>query len=871
MNNNIQSPPRFFSWLLSRLVRESERYSLVGDFNEEYNEISCSKGKFFALLWYSRHLLKASPHFLYYSLYWSFVMFKNYFKIALRNIFRHKGYSFINISGLAIGMACCLLILVFIQDELSYDKYHEKADRIYRVVIEWFNSDGSTSLYLGHVAPPYKDLLVTDFGEIESAVRFREIGSIIGSRGEKKYEENRFFFAEESAFDIFDIPFILGDPETALSEPGTIILTKNTAFKYFGDEDPINKVIEFDFGRVQAPMRISGVIEDVPENSHFHFDILCSFKTYEMYATDLESFSSNNYATYILLPEGYDIKKLNAAIPAFIDRHVGENQSSGRLLRFQRLNDIHLHSHLDSEIEANSDIKYVYILSAIAFFILLIACFNFMNLATARSVGRAKEVGLRKVVGAEKLQLIRQFLGETLLLSFISLTFAIVLFLMSLPWFRDFTGKVLYFDIERSLFLLTSMIGITVFVGLAAGIYPAFFLSSFQPVRVLRGALGSGSGNSLFRRVLVVFQFSLSIILIICMSIVFNQLKYVQNANLGFEKEHVVLLNPSPEMVQKYDAVRDRMLQDPNILSVAASSRVPSGRLLDSSGARVINGDNQERVEFRVANVRVSHEYISTYNMEMAAGRDFSTEYSTDTLQAFILNETAVEKLGWTPEEAIGKAFLYGRRNGEIIGVVKDFHFESMHQPITPIIFYLNPGSYGVFSVRISPDNISESLEFLRNLWAEYRPNYPFSYRFVDERFNRQYIAEEKLGEIFRYFSALAVFIACLGLFGLASFTSERRTKEIGIRKVLGATTPSIINLLTREFAKLVLISNLTAWPIAYFAMERWLREFAYRIDIGLLSFLTATFIALVIALLTVSFQAVKTALSNPVKALRHE
>ncbi|MGH7495375.1 MAG: ABC transporter permease [bacterium] len=806
-------------------------------------------------------------------------MFKNYLKIALRSLLKYKAYSFINIFGLAVGMASCILILLYVHDELSYDQYHEKSAQIYRVTREWFNSDGSSSLHLGHVAPPIGPLLKIDFPDLRHVVRIASGGNSLLRYQDKVFQENRFYFADPDIFEVFTLPCIKGDPKAALVDPNGVVITPAMAKKYFGNEDPMGKVLNIDG---DADLKVTGIMAEIPTNSHFHFDFLGSMKLLEQFFGEQEfkNWGSNNYATYLLFPKNYPIDNFNRAIPAFIGRHhpEGEKAIPKTTLHLQRLTDIHLHSQLDSEIEANGNIAYVYIFSAIAFFLLLIACINFMNLATARSANRAKEVGLRKVVGAERPQLIKQFLGETIVMALISLFLALVFVEIALPKFNAFAGKELALRSQSMLFITTSLLGIALFVGVLAGSYPAFFLSHFQPVTVLKGQK-IGATKSRFRSTLVVFQFAISILLIIGMGIVYNQLEYCRTKNLGLNKERLVVLavEQGQEIARRYPDLRNQLLQHPNIASVAASKRVPSGRLLDSSEGSVPDGDKYEKLNFRIANVRVDHSFIETYGMQMAAGRNFSVTFPTDSTEAFILNETAVKKIGWlSPESAIGKAFQYGNRKGRIIGVVKDFNYESLHQPITPVVLYIVPPSFNSISVKIRPDrpeDIASTLDFLKQKWQELRPNFPFQYSFLDERYEQLYQSEHRLGQIFGTFSLLAVFIACLGLFGLASYTAEQRTKEIGIRKVLGASANNIVLLLSKEFTRLVIVATLVAWPVAYYAMHRWLQEFAYRINLNQQTgtFLLAAILAFAIALFTVSFQAVKAALGNPIKALRYE
>ncbi len=801
-------------------------------------------------------------------------MFKSYLKTTLRNIKKHLGYSLINIMGLAIGMACCILILLFIFDELSYDKFHENNDRIYRVTRQWFNEDGVSSLHLGQVAPPIGPLLENDFPEIIHAVRIIGAGGLLVGRNGNFFEEPRFFFAEEDFFNVFTYEMIAGDPATALRNPMTVVITQEMAQKYFGSENPLGQSITVKADPIKVDMTVTGVIKTMPHNSHFHADILGSFKTYEAVAGEAEmrNWGSNNYNTYLLLEENYDISRLKNQLDPFIDRHMSQGMSERTKLQLQKLTDIHLHSHLDSEIEANSDITYVYIFSIIAFFVLLIACINFMNLATARSAGRAKEVGLRKVVGAQRSQLIRQFLGESILTAVLSLLIAIAIVLLVLPEFNQFVGRNLSFNLVSNLFLVFLLILFAISVGILSGIYPALFLSAFKPVRVLKGKLDSGKKGFSFRTVLVVFQFTISIVLIICVSVVSGQLSYMQTRNLGFDKEHVVVLPSSPAIVKNLDSFKSRLLLNPSILSISAAKRVPSGRLLDSSGASVLSGETSQPITFRIALLRVDHDYIPTFKMEMAAGRNFSREIRTDSTQAFILNETAIRRIGWkTPEEAINKGFKYGSRSGRIVGVVKDFHFESLHQEIAPIVMLLSSTSLSQISIRINSLNIPQTMAFLQDIWSEKRPEYPFSYYFIDENFDQLYRSEENLSRIFSYFAFLSIFIGCLGLFGLASYTAERRTKEIAVRKVLGASSGGLVVLLSKEFSKWVMLANVIAWPIGYIVMSRWLQSFAYRSGIAIGIFFLAGGLAWAIAFLTVSFQTIKASLADPVSALKYE
>ncbi len=809
-------------------------------------------------------------------------MLKNYFKVALRNLSRFKIYSFINIAGLAVGMACSILIILFIQDELSYDQFHEKSDRIYRLSREWFNNDGTSSLHLARVAPPIGPLLKNDFPNIiEEVTRVASDYNTFLQIDDKTFIEQKFFWAEDNFFKIFSFEFIEGNPSTALKEPYSVVLTESMAKKYFGSEDPLGKTILYE---KEDNLKVTGVIKDVPDNSHFKFDFLGSFLTLNDYIgveTLTRNWGSNNYTTYILLPENFPVEELDRQIPDFLDRQITQlsiansgsppeiQPSKVNKLHLWKLTDIHLHSHLTTEFEENGDINDVYIFSIIALFILLIACINFMNLATARSAKRAREIGMRKVLGAYKKQLMIQFIGESLIISFIALLFAVVLVEATLPFFNNFVGKSLNLDYFGNPLVISGLIGLTVIVGLISGSYPAFLLSSFNTIKVLKGK--NSSNKSIFRTVLVVSQFTISIALIICMGIVYSQMEFLANKDLGYDKNRIVLLPSNLEMRKNIESIKSQLFENPNILNVASSRLVPSDMLLNSWGGQVVGEDEPVPLSFRLAVDEVDYDFIKTYDIQLISGRNFSREFGTDDTAAFIINEAAVKQLGWTPFEAINKKMIYGNREGKVIGVVNNFNFESLHNQIVPIILLLSKTGNSQFSVKISGNDIPATLEFLKKKWNEFRPDYPFEYTFLEDQLSELYTSEKRLGDVFGIFSLLAVVIACLGLFGLASFSAEQRTKEIGIRKVLGASISGIVILFSREFLKLVILANLIAWPIAYYAMSKWLNDFAYRADINIWVFVLSGFTALVIALLTISFQAFKAGFSNPVKSLRYE
>ena len=806
-------------------------------------------------------------------------MFNNYLKIALRNIFKHKGYSLINIIGLAIGMACCLLILLYVNDELSYDRYHANADRIYRVIeevrLEGVGEESSSMPF------PTGDTLPMEYPDaIEASVRFfnfqlPSMSVQYGTSDKKLFNESRFFFADSAVFQVFSFEMIEGDPNTALIEPNTIVITEAMVEKYFEDEDPMGKTLRWQNG---VNLNITGVLKNIPSNSHSQFDFLASFATLRrLYGGNLpQNWYWNPCWTYILLREGASPDALQARFPALVQKYFPDSIKDKVVIKLQPLKDIHLQSHLDYEINPNSDISYIYIFSAIAVFVLLIACINFMNLATARSANRGREVGMRKVLGAYRSQLIRQFLGESMILCVIAAVLAVFIVEIVLPAFNAFSGKALSTDYFTDGRLLAGLSLITLTVGILSGIYPAFFLSGFDPVKVMKGTLERGGKSSGFRRVLVVVQFAISIVLIIGTIICFEQLNYLRNSGLGFNKDQVIMLPAyGTAPARWYERFRDRILQDPHIAKVAAVEDVLGAKY--QTGSFIPEGNSESNMQ-QIPLLVVTHDFIETFDMEMVSGRSFSKEFPTDITEGIIINESASKRFGWSPEEALGKRIR--QQNGlmlRVVGVVKDFNYASLSQPITPFVLEMprNAGQMNgrvrYVAIKTSTSDFQQTIGFLKSTWEEVVPNRSFDFFFLDDELDKQYNSEEQMGRVFGVFTILAIFIACLGLFALASFTTELRTREIGIRKVLGAQVSGIVMLLSKEFAKWVLIANVIAWPVAYYVMERWLDSFAYRTFIGIQIFIVATVLAFVIAIITVSFQAIKAALNDPVKSLRHQ
>ena len=759
-------------------------------------------------------------------------------------------------------MTICILILLYVQYEFSYDRYHENVEHIYRVVNE--SSDALTPA-------PLASALLNDFPSIISAARIKHFEDMLISYRNKRFYEERFFFANPSIFDVFTFPFIKGNSKTALQTPYSMVITQGMAEKYFGDDDPIGKIITYDN---KYDFTITGVLENVPHNSHFKFDFLASFVTanhlFPNAGLDKWNYWSSTY-TYVLLKKDYPPTELEQQFPDFVIKYLGKGwvESFQTRLHLQPLKRIHLHSHLWGEIEPNSDIKYIYLFSAIAFFILLIACINYMNLSTARYTNRAKEVGMRKVLGAYRVQLTKQFLCESVFLSFIALLLAVVLVELSLPSFCSLIDRKLVVNYYDNWLLLLCLIGIALFVGIASGSYPAFYLSAFQPLSVLRKTLITGLAHSKLRKILVVLQFVISVVLIIATIIIYGQLNYIRNKKLGFNKERVVVLPIRDNYLrQKIEFIKNDLRQNTEILGVTASSYLPGDiNWITSFWWEGQQDDEDNTMAFNY----VDYDFIQTFEIKLVEGRDFSKDFITDQTTAFILNEAAVKKTGW--DSPIGKRLMrfYPVVQGSVIGVIKDFHLQSLHKKIKPLILHIGPVSYQYLSVKIHSNNIHSTLEFMKKKWKEFSPNRPFEYFFLDDYSKKLYKAEEKLSHIFGSFTFLAIFIACLGLFGLASFATEKRTKEIGIRKVLGASISNIVIMLIKEFIVLIIIASVIAYPIAHYVINKWLQNFAYRINVGLATFLVSVVIALIITLITVGSQAVRAARANPVDSLRYE
>ncbi len=811
-------------------------------------------------------------------------MLKNYLKIAVRNLLRQKVYSLINISGLAIGMACCLFILLYVRDELSYDRHHKHADRIYRVGLDAAVS--GEDIHAALTAAPLAATLRAEYPEVEAATRLYKANRVLIDHENRKFYEDRFLWADSTVFQVLAFPLVRGDETTALNGPHKIVLTTSAAHKYFGDLDPLGQMLRVDN---REDYVVTGLLHDQPANTQFQFDFLASLSSLPW--TQQANWISNSFYTYMRLRQDAKPENLTAKFPILVRRDIAPQIEKGLGISYDEavargfkwgyflepLPKIYLHSTAMRDISPHSDIRYIYILSAIAFFILLIACINFMNLATARSAKRAKEVGVRRVLGSERLQLARQFLGESVLLALLAMIFALAFVQILLPWFNQLAGKQIAVATVNSSPVLVMLLAIALSAGVLAGLYPAFMLSSFQPVRVLKGQLTGKAGGGRFRSVLVVAQFCISLILLVGTLVVFKQLRFMQNYKLGFAQEQVLIFPVETEaMAQSFETARSELLKNPQVLNAAAGSAIP-GRFLDNLSGYRPQGAAQDAI-ITLWTARVTHEYLQTLQCELVAGRDFSREVATDAEAACVINEAAAQALGWTPADAVGKQVAEtGTGEGDtdlmrtVVSVVKDFHFESLQEPIKPAIFTISKNNLRFALVRVRPESLAETLAGLQAQWENLMPEHRSQYFFLDEDFGKLYEKEKRLGRIVGSFAFLAMFIACLGLLGMASFVAQQRTKEIAVRKVLGATATSVIAMLSKDFLKLVTLAFVLAAPVAYLAMQRWLEDFAHRISLGVEVFVAAGVLTLLITLLTVSTQAARAALTNPAEAIRYE
>ena len=799
-------------------------------------------------------------------------MLKNYLKVALRSLRKRAGYTLINVGGLALGLACCFLIVLFIQHERSFDRFHERGDRVVRLT---YGSEESDERYANSAAG-YAPLLTASVPEIEAAVRvenFRSPYVGLGDGETRRLED--LLLADAGFFEVFSFPLLRGNPATALQDKYSLVLTERAAEALFGSADPMGRSLRVGD---RFDLTVTGLVADVPENSHLQFGAVSPFRLVEEFQgpDELEGFTNYNYNTYLLLRPGTDPVALEAKIAEVVRARFDadnepEDEASTYLAELQPLADIRFDTGLTYNYFPTRDPRYLWIFGAIGVLILLIACVNFMNLATARAAQRAQEVGVRKAVGAQRRQLIGQFLGESVLMSVLAIGLGLAAAALALPLFNEAVGGAASFSF-RQVGTLALLIGLGLGAGVLAGSYPAFYLSAFRPSRVLKGDLARGSGTPLLRKGLIVFQFAISVVLMVATMTVYSQLGYMQGRDLGFTKEHVVFAHPPSEILDRYETFRQELLGDPRIRHVALTSGLP-GRVGTNRGynwpGQAAEGEEQGDSFWSAF---ADPDYLDVFGIELLAGRTFSHEAPTDTQDTYVLNETAVAHLGWTVEEAVGQPFrAWDRPMGQVIGVVEDFHFQSLHEEVQPLVLNYKPEWMGAIALRTAPGEVPGALARLEATWSAFAPGFPLEARFLDEDFERLYRDEARLGTLFAFFATIAVFIACLGLFGLAAYTAQQRTKEIGVRKVLGASAQSLVLLLSRDFVRLVLIALAVAVPTAYLVMSRWLEGFAYRTNLGVGVFFLAGALALAIAFATVSTQAFRAASTDPVKALRYE
>lgn len=856
MTGHTSVPPRICTLLLHCMSRYKEEFLWMGDLEEEYLERIQRFGRRAARSWFRLQVIRSLPAYLKHGFTWRIIMLKNYFLITMRNFRRYKGFSFINICGLALGLAAAVLILLWVQQELSFDRFHSKSQRIYRVMLS--NPD-KTSFWpegMGPLGPALK----ADYPEVEEAVRL-----FYGVRSPLHFDDRSFSAslcgADASFFKVFDFKLLQGNPDSALVDQRAIVLTSSTARKFFGEKDPMGKTMRFEWWGKWHDFTVTGVLEDVPTASHLQFDYLLPFSFVQLSGMSIDSWGVICYHTYVLLQEGTSSETVAPKIENLIPRYEPQ---SNYLLQLEPLVKIHMFNRSGAGASF-----YVMIFSAIGLLILLIAAINFMSLATARSLRRAREVGIRKVVGSRRSQLVFQFLHESLLLTLVAMVLAIVMVKFFLPQINSILGTDL--ALILSLPVILTLLGITILTGLFSGSYPALFLSAFTPVSVLSGAHSNRAGKSRFRRIFVVLQFALTVLLLVGSLMVYRQLEFVRTKDMGIDKDLVVNIDLRGGLYKKYSVIKSELLQDPDVIAVSMANASFSKHF----------GSDKVRWEGKPADAHakmaihsVDYDFLATMGLEMVEGRYFSQDFSTDLTDGVIVNQTAARLIG--EENLIGKQLFCSvpfmpDRERRIIGVIKDYHFWSLYDSIPPLILIHHPGWMTDVYVRFRPGSLHTALAHLKSTVSSNVPDYPFEFRFLDATIDQLYQTERQAGMVIRFSTIMAIFIACLGLFGLASYTAEQRTKEIGIRKVMGASIPGIVSLITRDLTKWVVLANLISWPVAYLVVHRWLQSFAYRAAISFWIFFFAAGISILIAVVTVSYQSIKAARMDPVTSLRYE
>lgn len=846
--------PRPAGWLLQKVVCCKNHEYASGDFAEIYRDMLRQAGPLRTQLYLWAEIIRSLPGFISNSVYWSVAMLSNYIKIALRNMKRHKVHTFINITGLALGFACSMFIALYVAHELSYDRFHESADRIYRITLP---DDVSTP-------PALAPTLQAVFPQIEAATGFANLRCKRVKYQDRVFYESPVRSASHEFFDIFSFPLVSGDRAKALTEPNTVVLTQSMAARYFGDNaDPLNEIITIG----DDEYRVDGILEDLPENSHFDLTCLVSNSSFDWYYQNIWGMSW--MSTYVLLRDPSDVTYVESKLPDLITAYIynGNPDHDWRYI-MQPLTSIHLHSNLRFELGSNGDFRNIVIFSTAALLMILIACVNFMNLTTAKSMARIKEIGIRQTMGSSRKQLIQQFLGESILMSFLALGLGLLLVFATLPVFYHLVGCEIGLMGVSPWAVILGLVGFSILIGLLAGSYPAFYLSSFRPVKVMAGTLAGKRTSSAFRNSLVVFQFVVSIVLLIGALTVYRQLDYVRSTDLGYSKDQVLVIkNLQPDQL-KSETLKQKLLQHENVISVSSSGNLPGEE--NGRQAVAIEGTDVSGLDL----YSCDYDYMETLQMEMVEGRFFSRSFGTDTA-GLILNERAVKE--YNIENPIGKRFTasLGRTiSGTVVGVVRDFHFRSLHEPIAPLgmVYGIKKG-WGInyVSVRLGTNDLASTIKYIKNTWESVNPGQPFDYAFLDEQYDKLYANEQTTGSTTLVFCILAIAVCCLGLYGLSTFVIERRVKEICVRKIVGASIMDMVWLLSRSFLRWVLLAFILAVPLAWIVMSRWLQNFAYKVDLDLWVFGIAGALAVLLAFATVCVQTVRAALANPAESLRHE
>jgi putative ABC transport system permease protein len=868
MRKQESSPPEFFQRIFRRLSLYEEMFGISRDFEIEYASVSATHGRFIASVWLAWNTMSAAYHYLILITGWRIEMFKNYIKVAFRNMIRHKAFSIINIFGIAIGMTACLLMLMYVVSETSFDNFHENKDRIFRVTANWGEEGNKRSwaASMPGIAPALKE----EVPEVISSARVRNVlNATVSKTRDHSFKEAYAFYADPDIFYILSWYLLKGNESEALNDPFSVVVSEKIAKKYFGTEVPLGKVLTIN----ENPYKITGVMRNFQDNTHLKAEILVSYSTAESLGdypdTPWDVWGDDH--NYILIKEDTSVRVIKEKLDILLEKYASKWITNKMDLELQPISDIHWDIRSRADIGPKGNYLYVYLFLSLSILILLIACFNFMNLSTARYLDRMKEVGIRKVVGANRGQLIHQFLVESLLVSSIAATMGIYLFSLLKKSLYNLLNIEVLFSSYQFMFLCGIIILLIISVGLIAGGYPALFLSRFRPVDIMKSGSAGAKGRPSFRQALVVIQYSISIILIIGTIVIYQQIDFMKNSNLGFEKEDVVLVMlpyGNQKIQNKYPVLKDRLMNNTNVISVSGAYTVPGVDSHFQMSVKKAGAAEDSSYSLQILPGDVG--YIQSMGLRLVKGRDFSEEFALDAAESIILNETAVRALRL--ENPIGeKLIISDNREMTVIGVVQDFHVKSLHKEISPMMIYSEPKMYGTIAIKIKPDNSEETLLSLKKTWEIVLPVTEFNFRYMEDAYNNFYRTEEKTGTLIIIFTCLALLVSCLGLFGLAAFTASKRVKETGIRKVLGATSLGITVLLTKQFAKWVLISNVIAWPLAYYLLNRWLENFIYRITLGPFPFIISGTVALSIAILTVCFLTIKAAVSNPIESLRYE